>query len=96
MYWLESDKGFYKIGITGNIQRRLLDLKFEFDCEFKIKGLLRFSGDKENQINHAFEDFKTPIYKKNGKISTECFEINPIITHKLDKLYNGEDKSKEI
>ena len=88
LYWLKSD-GFYKIGISYNVNRRIVDLKFEFDKDFEIVKIFFYAEHLEKKIHKHLEKYRLPIMKKTGKESFECFKICDETTEYLDKLNGG-------
>lgn len=74
LYILRNSLGFIKIGVANNIKTRLIDLKYEFDGEFEIIQTHKFRGNLERNIHGKLMEYIKPVYKKNGKLSVECFE----------------------
>lgn len=74
LYILQNNKGFIKVGVASNIDMRLVDLKYEFEGEFKILKIYQFMSNMEGYVHGKLMDYIKPIHKRHGGISQECFE----------------------
>jgi len=74
LYILRNDEGFIKIGVTSNIDSRIIDLKYEFDGNFKIIKIYPFMGKMEHNLHSRLMNYLKPIKRRHGGLSQECFE----------------------
>ena len=75
LYLIRNSKGFLKIGITKQINVRLIDLKHEFEGDWELVYLSNQMGYKEKEIHRALASYIFPVRKRHtNAFSTECFE----------------------
>jgi hypothetical protein len=74
LYILLNSKGFIKVGIAGNVEARLVDLKYEFEGDWTILKVYPSMGNLEKYVHERLMEFIHPVKKRHtNKYSTECF-----------------------
>lgn len=74
LYAFRNSNGFIKIGVSKNIDVRLVDLKYEFDGDFHVLKVSEFSGQKERSLHRILSNHAVGVKKRCGNYSRECFE----------------------
>ena len=91
LYILRNSKGFIKVGVSKNINTRLVDLKYEFDGDWEVIKIHINKGHLEQSLIYKLAEYYKPIVKQNGKLSRECFEdCDEVLSNCID--LNGVNK----
>lgn len=85
VYFIRSDKGLVKVGVSKNVNKRLSQL--QISSPYKLELLYSFSSDK------AYEDEKTlHEFLKDKQTTNEWFKISKRDVNKLiNKIKKGEN-----
>lgn len=84
LYFLQSENGLIKIGISGNVKRRVSQLEKELNTNIKIIKVLSGLSKFEKILHHIFEDDNI-IYKNQTEWFYPSIKLNNFVSEVSEK-----------